>query len=96
MRPLTILAIDDDPLIGLVVSAFVQRLGHVVVHVLSGEEGIAEYQREPFDLVLVDRQMPGLDGLQQPRRCVNCSKAAVGGRSSCSRPARPPMNRCWR
>lgn len=63
MRPLTILAIDDDPLIGLVVSAFVQRLGHVVVHVLSGEEGIAEYQRGAFDLVLVDRQMPGLDGL---------------------------------
>lgn len=63
MRPLTILAIDDDPLIGLVVGAFVQRLGHVAVHVLSGEDGIAEYQRGAFDLVLVDRQMPGLDGL---------------------------------
>ena len=63
MQSLKILAIDDDPLIGLVIGAFVQSLGHVAVHVLSGEEGIAEYQRGDFDLVLVDRQMPGLDGL---------------------------------
>lgn len=63
MQPLTILAIDDDPLIGALVAAFVQRLGHVAVHAASGELGVAEYRRGAFDLVLVDRQMPGLDGL---------------------------------
>ena len=41
MQSLKILAIDDDPLIGLVIGAFVQGLGYVAVHVLSGEEGIA-------------------------------------------------------
>lgn len=67
MRPLKILAIDDDPLIGMVISAFVQRLGHTVVHVLSGEQALLSYAEQTFDLVLVDRQMPGLDGLDTTR-----------------------------
>lgn len=67
MRPLSVLAIDDDPLIGLVIAAFVQRLGHVVVHVLSGEQALLRYAEQAFDLVLVDRQMPGLDGLDTTR-----------------------------
>lgn len=63
MRPLAILAIDDDRLIGALLGAFVQHLGHSLVHALSGEQGLVEYRRGAFDLVLVDRQMPGLDGL---------------------------------
>ncbi len=64
MRPLHILAVDDDPLIGLTISAFAGRLGHQCVHVSGGEQAIACYQENNFDLVLVDRIMPGLDGLQ--------------------------------
>lgn len=64
MRPLHILAVDDDPLIGLTISAFATRLGHQCVHVSSGEQAIACYRDSDFDLVLVDRIMPGLDGLQ--------------------------------
>ena len=67
MRPLSILAIDDDPLIGMLIAAFVQRLGHAVVHVLSGEQALLRYAEQAFDLVLVDRQMPGLDGLDTTR-----------------------------
>jgi len=63
MRPLTILVIDDDPLIATLLRAFVEGLGHSVVTAQSGEEGITRYQQEAFDLVLLDRQMPGMDGL---------------------------------
>ena len=68
MRPLHILAVDDDPLIGLTISAFAGRLGHQCVHVSGGEQAIACYRESDFDLVLVDRIMPGLDGLQTTQR----------------------------
>lgn len=68
MRPLQILAVDDDPLIGLTISAFAGRLGHQCVHVSGGEQAIACYRDSDFDLVLVDRIMPGLDGLQTTQR----------------------------
>ena len=64
MRPLHILAVDDDPLIGLTISAFAARLGHTCQHSLSGEAALQLYAEQNFDLVLVDRIMPGLDGLQ--------------------------------
>ncbi len=67
MPALNILAVDDDPLIGMLIGAFARGLGHSVVTVESGEEAIARYRAEAFDLVLVDRQMPGLDGLETTR-----------------------------
>jgi DNA-binding response OmpR family regulator/anti-sigma regulatory factor (Ser/Thr protein kinase) len=76
MRPLNILAIDDDPLIGMVIAAFVQRLGHTVVHVLSGDQALIRYAEQAFDLVLVDRQMPGLDGLDTTRALREMQQAS--------------------
>lgn len=67
MCALKILTVDDDPLIGLLIGAFAHGLGHTVVAVDSGEAAIARYRQEAFDLVLVDRQMPGLDGLATTR-----------------------------
>lgn len=64
MHPLQILAVDDDPLIGLTISAFATRLGHQCVHVAAGAEAISRYRESDFDLVLVDRIMPGMDGLE--------------------------------
>ncbi len=78
MRPLSILAIDDDPLIGLVIAAFVQRLGHTVVHVLSGEQALISYAQQSFDLVLVDRQMPGIDGLDTTRALREMQQTSGG------------------
>ncbi len=63
MHSLSILAIDDDPLLGMTISAFVEQLGHRAVYAKSGADGLTHYARQAFDLVLVDWQMPRMDGL---------------------------------
>ena len=68
MRPLHILAVDDDPLIGLVISTFTRQLGHTCQLSRSGEDALALYAESDFDLVLIDKMMPGMDGLQTTQR----------------------------
>lgn len=63
MRSLHTLVIDDDHLIGRIICTFLQNAGHTTVHVDEAQHAAARYLREDFDLVLVDRQMPGMDGL---------------------------------
>ena len=43
--------------------ALLAKLGHQVVAVGDGQEALVALAREPFDLVLMDLQMPVLDGL---------------------------------
>jgi CheY-like chemotaxis protein len=42
---------------------YLQQRGYEVVPVLSGEDALHLIAEEPFDLVLLDERMPGLDGL---------------------------------
>jgi two-component system OmpR family response regulator len=37
--------------------------GHVVDHLSDGEQGMVQAVSEPYDVVIVDRMLPGLDGL---------------------------------
>jgi two-component system OmpR family response regulator len=37
--------------------------GHVVDHLSNGEQGMVQAVSEPYDVVIVDRMLPGLDGL---------------------------------
>ncbi len=68
MNPLNILTIDDDALIGQVINVFVRQLGHSSVHINNGREALERYRRDSFDLVLVDRIMPNMDGLETTRQ----------------------------
>ncbi|MEP3210585.1 MAG: response regulator [Maribacter sp.] len=59
-----ILTIDDQTLILLSVEKRLQEMGYIVKTAASGKEGIATFNTFQPDLVLVDINMPDMDGLE--------------------------------
>jgi PAS domain S-box-containing protein len=62
-RALTILVAEDSKANQLVATGLLEKLGHTVRVVNDGAEAIAAFERGRFDLVLMDVQMPEVDGL---------------------------------
>ncbi len=63
-----ILVVDDEePLRQLLRKEF-SRSGHLVETARDGEEGLARYREEIFNVVLLDIRMPGLDGVETLKR----------------------------
>jgi PAS domain S-box-containing protein len=62
-RELTILTVDDDPLVALNTSALLEELGHRVFSAPSGMRALEILRREEdIDLVITDQAMPGMTG----------------------------------
>jgi signal transduction histidine kinase/CheY-like chemotaxis protein len=61
---LKVLIVDDSPVNLLVARRSLERHGHSVVVAETGAAAVAAYQRESFDLVLMDLQMPEMDGFE--------------------------------
>ncbi|WP_243544510.1 ATP-binding protein [Pseudodesulfovibrio tunisiensis] len=59
-----ILIAEDDRVNRLALSGFVEKLGHVPVCVENGRQALDKLSTEQFDCVLLDVQMPVLDGLE--------------------------------
>ncbi|MGC1302189.1 MAG: response regulator, partial [Caulobacteraceae bacterium] len=57
----TLLA-EDNPVNALLARALLARSGCSVVHVSTGEEAVAAAGAAPYDLILLDMRMPGMDG----------------------------------
>ncbi len=66
-RPLRILAAEDNEANRRVLAAFLEPLGANLVIACDGEEAVEAFARGPFDLVLMDVQMPRLDGVEATR-----------------------------
>ena len=62
LRPLRLLLVEDDTLSRRMMSLMLETAGHTVVGVEDGRQALAAVQRETFDVVLMDVQMPVMDG----------------------------------
>jgi DNA-binding response OmpR family regulator len=60
----TILLVEDEPSVGELVRGYLSRDGYRVVWVRSGEEALAELDRHPVRMVLLDIGLPGRDGFE--------------------------------
>jgi CheY-like chemotaxis protein len=59
-----ILLAEDNPVNQVVAAGLLERRGHEVTVVANGREAVAAVERERFDLVLMDVQMPEMDGFE--------------------------------
>jgi signal transduction histidine kinase/CheY-like chemotaxis protein len=61
---LQILAVDDNAVNLLVLDQLLSSFGHEVAKASGGAEALAQMRERPFDLVLLDIQMPGMTGVE--------------------------------
>ncbi len=72
-----VLVVDDDPDIREVVGAMLEAVGLAVCAVSSGEEALEHLAGEPYDLVVLDWNLPGRSGLDV---CKKLRRAKPTGR----------------
>ncbi|EFL50020.1 PAS/PAC sensor hybrid histidine kinase [Solidesulfovibrio fructosivorans JJ]] len=59
-----ILLVEDERINRMAVGLLLRHQGHTVIEAASGQDALEIFGREPFDVVLLDIQMPGMDGLE--------------------------------
>jgi signal transduction histidine kinase/CheY-like chemotaxis protein/HPt (histidine-containing phosphotransfer) domain-containing protein len=63
-RPLRILLAEDNPVNQRLAVGLLEKRGHTVAIAADGNQALAALEREPFDLMFMDVQMPKMGGLE--------------------------------
>ncbi len=63
-----ILVVEDNEKNMYLICFIIGKMGHLAIQAKSGEEGIELAAGERPDLILMDIQLPGIDGLETTRR----------------------------
>ena len=66
-EPSRILVVEDEKINAIVICAMLRNLGHQVTHASSGREAVEMVKYTHFDCILMDIQMPELDGIETAR-----------------------------
>ena len=70
-----VLLIDDSIAYSQVIQSYVESVGHSVITACDGEQGILKFLEQKPDLVLLDVNMPNMDGYQCARHIrKNCQQ----------------------
>jgi CheY-like chemotaxis protein/signal transduction histidine kinase len=67
---LSILAVDDNPVNLKLLTAMLKKLGYQVTSVDSGVEAVELSKQQSFDLILMDCQMPEMDGYEATEKIL--------------------------
>jgi DNA-binding response OmpR family regulator len=59
-----VLIIDDEPSIGEMLTNLLESHGYIVSTALDGPTGLAEIERNPPHVLLLDYMLPGMDGIE--------------------------------
>jgi CheY-like chemotaxis protein len=79
ISPLRILLAEDHPVNQRLARIMLEKQGHSVCLAVNGREAVAAAANERFDVILMDLQMPEMDGFDATREIRQCEPA--GGRT---------------
>jgi DNA-binding response OmpR family regulator len=72
-----VLLVEDDDAIADMLRGFFERDGYRFLHALTGEEAVERLRIRPVSAILLDLNLPGMDGVETCRRIREFSKTPV-------------------
>ncbi|SIT48947.1 PAS/PAC sensor hybrid histidine kinase [Paraburkholderia piptadeniae] len=95
-RTLRILLVDDDGNLSEAINELIRLLGHAPRFTTSPEEALGWLREEPFDVMITDLRMPGIDGVELARQAAAIQPSIrLVFSSGYEMPAVPPLPFRW-